>query len=79
MRILVTGASGFIGSGLVSALVEAGHDVSALMRTSASSEFLKGIKFTRLAGDLGDQESMLRACQNMDVIYHLAGLTSARN
>ena len=79
MRILVTGASGFIGSGLVAALVEAGHEVCALMRPSASSEFLKGIKYTRLAGDLGDQESMLRACQNTDVIYHLAGLTSARN
>ena len=79
MRILVTGASGFIGSGLVSALTEAGHDVCALMRSSASSEFLKGIKFTRLVGDLTDQESMVRACQNIDVVYHAAGLTAARN
>lgn len=79
MRILVTGASGFIGSGLVAALAEAGHDVCALMRPSASSDFLKGVQFTRLAGDLGDQESMVRACQNVDVIYHVAGLTSARN
>ncbi len=79
MRVLVTGASGFIGSGLVSALTEAGHDVCALMRPSASSEFLKGIKFTRLAGDLGDQESMLRACEGVDVVYHAAGLTRARN
>lgn len=79
MRILVTGASGFIGSGLVGALTEAGHDVCALMRPSASAEFLKGIKFTRLSGDLGDQESMVRACTNIDVIYHVAGLTAARN
>ena len=79
MRILVTGASGFIGSGLVSALTDAGHDVCALMRPSASSDFLKGVKFTRLAGDLGDQESLVRACQNMDVVYHAAGLTQARN
>ena len=79
MRILVTGASGFIGSGLVSALSEAGHDVCALMRTTASSDYLKGVKFTRLSGDLGDQESMLRACKNVDVVYHVAGLTAARN
>lgn len=79
MRILVTGASGFIGSGLVSALAEAGHDVCALMRPSASSAFLKEVQFTRLAGDLGDQESLVRACQNIEVIYHVAGLTAARN
>lgn len=79
MRILVTGASGFIGSGLVSALVDAGHDVCALMRSSASSEFLKGVKFTRLSGDLGDPESLTRACENVDVVYHVAGLTRARN
>lgn len=79
MRILVTGASGFIGSGLVSALTEAGHDVCALMRPSASIDYLKGVQFTRIAGDLGDQESMVRACQGVDVVYHVAGLTSARN
>src|SRR5262245_5920192 len=79
MRILVTGASGFIGSGLVKALVDAGHDVCALMRPHASAEFLKGVMFTRIAGDLGDQESMLRACQDVDVVYHLAGLTRAQN
>jgi nucleoside-diphosphate-sugar epimerase len=79
MRILVTGASGFIGSGLVAALVDAGHDVCALMRSSASSEFLKGVKFTRISGDLSDQESMVRACENVDAVYHVAGLTSAKN
>jgi nucleoside-diphosphate-sugar epimerase len=79
MRILVTGASGFIGSGLVSALVDAGHDVCALMRSSASSEYLKGVRFTRISGDLGDQESMVRACENIEVVYHVAGLTRARN
>lgn len=79
MRILVTGASGFIGSGLVSALGDAGHDVCALMRSGASSDFLKGVKFTRLTGDLGDPESMTRACENVDVVYHVAGLTRARN
>ena len=79
MRILVTGASGFIGSGLVAALAEAGHDVCALMRPSASSEFLKGVKYTRLAVDLNDQDSMIRACEAVEVVYHVAGLTSARN
>ena len=79
MRILVTGASGFIGSGLVKALAEAGHDVCALMRPTASSEFLKEAAFTRLSGDLRDPESLARACLNIDVIFHAAGLTAAKD
>lgn len=79
MRILVTGASGFIGSGLVSKLAEQGHDVCALMRPTASSQFLKGVKFTRLTGDIGDGSSLVRACENVDLVIHLAGMTSARN
>ncbi len=79
MKILVTGASGFIGSGLVSALTTQGHEVCALMRSSASSEFLKGTPFTRLTGDILEPESMARACKGIDVVYHLAGLTAAKN
>ncbi len=79
MRILVSGASGFIGSGLVSALAAQGHEVSALMRPSASAEFLNGVAFTRVAGDILDLDSLKRACKNQDAVYHLAGLTAARN
>ena len=79
MRILVTGASGFIGSGLVATLSEQGHEVCALMRPTASNEFLKGVKFTRLTGDLLEPESLLRACTNIDAIIHCAGLTAAKN
>jgi dihydroflavonol-4-reductase len=79
MRILVTGASGFIGSGLVSTLAEMGHEVCALMRPTASNEFLKGVPFTRLSGDILNPESLERACQNVEAVVHLAGLTAAKN
>ena len=79
MRILVSGASGFIGSGLASVLASQGHEVCALMRQSASSEFLKNVQFTRITGDLRDQESLNRACEGVDAVIHLAGLTSAKN
>lgn len=79
MRILVTGASGFIGSGLVAKLAEQGHEVCALMRPTASSEFLKGVKFTRLSGDLRDMGSLIRACENIEAVIHLAGLTAAKS
>jgi dihydroflavonol-4-reductase len=79
MRILVTGASGFIGSGLVAALGEMGHEVCALMRPTASNEFLKGVPFTRLSGDILSPDTLVRACQNIDFVFHLAGLTAAKN
>jgi nucleoside-diphosphate-sugar epimerase len=79
MKILVTGASGFIGSGLVEALSKQGHDVCALMRRSASAEYLKGVSFTRLAGDLLEPEALKRACEGVDVVFHLAGATAAKN
>lgn len=75
----MTGASGFIGSGLVAKLSEQGYDVRALMRPTASNEFLKGVKFTRIAGDLLEVESLKRACENTDIVVHLAGLTAAKN
>ena len=75
----MTGASGFIGSGLVSALAEAGHEVCALMRPTASSEYLKGVPFTRLSGDILNPESLVRACKDIEVVYHIAGLTAAKN
>jgi nucleoside-diphosphate-sugar epimerase len=79
MRILVSGASGFIGSGLVTELAAQGHEVCALMRQGASSEFLKGVQFTRITGDLRDLDSLNRACSDVDAVIHLAGLTSAKD
>jgi nucleoside-diphosphate-sugar epimerase len=79
MRILVSGASGFIGSGLVQALAASGHEVLALMRPSASAPYLKGVPFTRITGDILDADSLQRACREVDAVFHLAGLTAARN
>lgn len=79
MRVLVTGASGFIGSGVVERLSQMGHEVCALLRSSASTTYLKGIPFTRLTGDLRDPASLVRACENVDLIIHLAGLTAAKS
>lgn len=79
MRILVSGASGFIGSGLVSALAEKGHEVCALLRSTASTEFLKGVSFTRVTGDILDYESLVKATENVDAVFHLAGAIAAKD
>jgi len=74
-KILVTGGSGFIGSGLVKALVRAGHSVRVLDDNSRGSPrrlagVEKDIEF--LAGDVRDGEAVARAAQGMDEVHHLA-------
>jgi nucleoside-diphosphate-sugar epimerase len=74
-KILVTGGSGFIGSGLVKALVAAGHTVRALDDNSRGSprrlkQVENNIEF--IAGDVRDADTVARAAQGMDEVHHLA-------
>ena len=74
-RILVTGGSGFIGSGLVKALVHAGHRVRVLDDNSRGSprrlsDVAKDIEF--IAGDIRDAAAVTKAVQGMDEVHHLA-------
>ena len=74
-RILVTGGSGFVGSGLVKALVKAGHSVRVLDDNSRGSprrltEVAKDIEF--VAGDIRDAGQVEKATQDMDEVHHLA-------
>ena len=74
-RILVTGGSGFIGSGLVKALVAAGNNVRVLDDNSRGaprrlSGVEKDIEF--IAGDVRDATAVNKAAQGMDEVHHLA-------
>jgi nucleoside-diphosphate-sugar epimerase len=74
-RILVTGGSGFIGSGLVKALVAAGNHVRVLDDNSRGSpRRLKDIArdVEVIDGDVRDAEAVARAAQGMDEVHHLA-------
>jgi nucleoside-diphosphate-sugar epimerase len=70
MRILVTGASGFIGGVLCAQLQERGHEVSALVRRPGSEP--TGTRAT--AGDLSDRPALARAlaAEHPDCVIHLA-------
>jgi nucleoside-diphosphate-sugar epimerase len=74
-KVLVTGGSGFIGSGLVKALVTAGARVRVLDDNSRGrprrlTEVEKDIEF--VGGDIRDAETVARATAGMDEVHHLA-------
>jgi nucleoside-diphosphate-sugar epimerase len=71
-KILVTGGTGFLGSHLVTRLVQEGHEVRVLARKMSRLDHLpkKGIQV--VFGDLRDAESLCRAMQGIEVVYHAA-------
>lgn len=75
-RILLTGATGFVGSHLVET-IGAGAALRALVRpTSATGHLLRhGVETT--PGDLNDRAGLARAVEGVDVVVHMAALTHA--
>jgi dihydroflavonol-4-reductase len=71
VKLLVTGGTGFLGSTLVPLLREAGHDVRVLVRSDAPFPGAESVK-----GDVRDPESIHRALDGVEGLYHLAGLVS---
>ena len=55
MTTLITGATGFIGSAVVRALSDAGHQVRALVRPTSDLRNLKGLRIDVAEGDLTDR------------------------
>ncbi|WP_284163981.1 NAD(P)-dependent oxidoreductase [Frigidibacter sp. SD6-1] len=71
-KVLVTGASGFIGRPLVAALVAAGAEVTALGRTRHSAAPFRGQPVRCLTGAMGDPAAARAAVAGQEVIFNLA-------
>lgn len=78
MKVLVTGANGFLGSWLTRRLLEEGHDVSALVRKNSDMSELDGLKVNLCYGDVTDPTSMLTHFSQQEAIFHLAGVVAYR-
>jgi len=77
MRVLITGANGFLGSALSRRMVAAGHAVRALVRPGSDLTALEGLGVERVTGDVTDAPSVQRAALGTEVVFHLAGLRRA--
>jgi UDP-glucose 4-epimerase len=75
VRVLVTGAAGFVGYAVAALLVEHGHQVTGLTRSPASA---LPADVQRLQGDLRTPETLPTALAEVDGVCHLAGLTKVR-
>ena len=72
MTSLVTGATGFVGSAVVRALLDAGEVPRALVRAGSDRRNLDGLAVELAEGDLRDAASLARACRGCQALFHVA-------
>lgn len=77
MKALVTGATGFIGSHVADKLIERGFDLKCIMRKSSKNKWLNSDKAEFIAIDYDDKKSLIEAIQDVDYVFHIAGLNFA--
>ena len=71
-RFLLTGATGFVGGHVAEGLVQRGWPVSAIVRPSSDTTFLKKLNVQVLPGELSDARFVAEATADADVIIHVA-------
>ena len=77
MKALVTGATGFIGSHLVEALVQRGVRVRCLVRPTSHLAWVTDLPVEIIYGDCQEKDSLEPGVKDVDLVFHLAGATRA--
>lgn len=72
MRYFMTGATGFIGGTIARQLIEAGHEVVALVRTPTKAQALAALGATLVEGDITDRDSLREPMRGVDGVFHVA-------
>lgn len=72
MKVLITGATGFIGSAVARRVQREGADLRLLVRPGANRRNLAGLDAEVVAGDLNDRAALARACRSCQGLFHVA-------
>lgn len=75
MKVLVTGANGFLGCHVVEALVNAGYDVRAFILDGTSEKSLQGLRYETCSGNLLNPFDVEKALVSCDYLVHTAAVT----
>ncbi len=72
MKVLVTGATGCVGTGLVERLLSKGYDVRAMARQTSDLSYLKTTSAEIVFGDVTKCETLVPAAQGVEIVFHCA-------
>lgn len=72
MHVLLTGASGFLGSAVLRRLLDEGYSVRALLRPGSDRSNVHGLPVEQVDGDLKDTVSLKNAVRGCDALFHVA-------
>jgi uncharacterized protein YbjT (DUF2867 family) len=78
MKVLVTGATGFVGPAVANAIVDAGHHVRVLERKPGSWSKAKIRCQEAVQGDMTDPDSLRRAVEGREVVVHLVAIRQGK-
>ncbi len=73
-KILITGATGFIGRTVADAAANRGMDLRLMLRSDKFLDQVKHLDFEKVHGDLTDPDSLRKACEGVDAVFHLAAM-----
>ncbi|SHL80542.1 NAD dependent epimerase/dehydratase family protein [Anaerocolumna jejuensis DSM 15929] len=76
MKILVTGARGFIGQNLLNAMADLEHEIIAFSRSHMREDFICGKNIEYVSGDIFNFDCLLKYSYGCDALIHLASITS---
>jgi uncharacterized protein YbjT (DUF2867 family) len=76
MKVFLTGATGFVGKGVLSRLTASGHEVTCLVRPGSEAKLAQAdtAQVTMAPGDLFDPDSLRRAMEGAEAVIHLVGI-----
>lgn len=76
MNVLITGATGFVGSHLARKLLAQGHHVRVLRRQKSSLAALEGLDVEHVIAELADEARLIEGLRGVEIVFHVAAVAA---